>query len=261
MSRYPKLEGRIKFDSATVLGTVSGSTITIPAGEYYLTTGGTLANSLLAEIEAQILAIPILNADVSLDDNVDVTSTGKVTISADTSFTITWNANHIIRDILGFTADVASTDVATGANQATHLWLPDVRRTNTRAAEVISAGTAQGMPISSGIVTETPGGATRAIAYPVRYEDNLEFAPILGHKTWKALEIITNQSLEKFWDTVIVNGYPVRYHPDRADDSVRFTYRVGRIGDMGAEQMVPGWIGQYSHWRWGSRVMKYTTGL
>lgn len=75
------------------------------------------ALSLVDLLEDAMLAVPIAGAQVRLLES------RKVRISATGNFTISWT-NLLLRNLLGFTADLAGTNSYTAANPSVLLWSP-----------------------------------------------------------------------------------------------------------------------------------------
>lgn len=252
----PKLEGLIRLSEATILGTLTtGATpyvITIPVGDYYLTTAGNGARSLVDEIENQVQTmVGAGTCTVSVADTTD-TATGFVTIQYTASFTLTWTSTYL-RDLLGFTGTLTPGATSfTGTKQARCLWLPNCGRSN-----VLGPETSDGAIEQDFSCTVAPSGAHRSFTYTVRYVDTMEFATVQGNKCWTVHESTSNESFQTFFLDVLAYAYPVRYHQDRSDDAVYRTWFVKNAGTWRPTPVISQWVGTKSLWQFGFDVGKY----
>lgn len=250
-----KLEGRITVASAaayTISVTDPGGTssVALTPGDYYLTS----TTSLLSALAAAMTANTTLSGTYacSLDDNSD-TSTGKVTISAGVTFSITWTSSTI-RDALGFTGTVSGASTYTSTNGSPYVWLPDQRRANPLSPD---GGT--GIQLTDATCTMSPAGITKIIKFSTRYRDSLEYRYLSGAKTWTTFERtgFGNESFQTFWTATIANGYPVRHHPDRSVDGTFKTWRVLKPQEFMVQPEFQGFVGQVgqdgsaTRWKYG----------
>src|SRR3990167_6376706 len=250
-----KLEGRITVPTGGYTFDVTedpadSATITVAAGDYYLTS----TTSILTTIQTALNAAGLGGTyTVSIDDNSD-TSLGKVTISATgiTSFAITWTAPApgVLGALLGFTGDVAAPLSATGAEQAEYLWLPPVMRTNPTSPNWASTSYSMGYQESDFIFTMAPSGASKRTVYNRRFAEHFEWGQVIATKMKIGHETTVNGSLEKFWQDVFFYGYPFRYHPDRSSDTVFWTFVNADAGDFKPAPEVATWEGVASLWRY-----------
>ena len=252
---FPKLEGRITIPTGGYTFVVaepvaSATTITIAAGDYYLTH----STSLLSSIASAMTANAVLSGTytVSITDSTDA-GTGAVTISATagvTAFRIQWPSANGLYDVLGFTsADTTSAAQATGTKQANFLWLPNVGRSQPLAAEPTTADQKFGQEEADFTIAVAPSGYSKRFAYNRRFVDTLNFFNVVGEKTWLTLEATTNQSFQKFYRDVVFNGYPFRYQKDRSDaDTIYWELVVEDAQAFKPTPVVPGWTGAKSLW-------------
>lgn len=247
-----KLEGRITVtdtSSFTISVTDAGGTasISIPVGDYYLTASTSLLSTLAAAMTANATLTGVYAA--SLDDD-NTTSTGKVTLSANITFAVTWTSS-VIRDALGFTVSLSGTNTYTSTDASPYVWLPDQRRSGPFAPDG-----SIGVPMSDATVTMTPAGITKVIKYGTRHRDSLQYRYLSGRKVWSDFEVVGNESLQTFWDTVISNGYPVRHFPDRSAGSF-VTWRIMKPQDFVVAADIEGFVGttgqdgSATRWRYG----------
>lgn len=96
--------------------------VNVPRGSVYL--WSTLADvSLFAQLELTLAAGGVINPRVFL-------TTGRyVRIEADAPFTLLWDAGIEIRNLLGFTSDLAGFDGYTAAELSPLMWSPGLRMT------------------------------------------------------------------------------------------------------------------------------------
>jgi hypothetical protein len=228
-----KYEGEVKVTAAITVGTFAGSVITLPIGNYFLTSvgDGGATRSLLAELKNQLDTGPGGVWTLTLDDTTD-TALGKVTIARNSNYTATWTSTSI-RDLLGFTGDLSTAGTAsfTGANQAKALWLPNCGRSG-----ILSPQASTGAVASDYTASVSPGGTVYAIAYSTRGFDTMEHRTVVGSKAWTSLEVTVNEAFETFYRYVIAHGYRLRFHKDRSDDA---TYRTWNVANGGSYNPVP----------------------
>jgi hypothetical protein len=259
----PKLEGLIRIAEATVLGTLTtGATpyvITIPVGDYYLTTAGNGARSLVDEIEEQVEAmVGAGTCTVTVDDDTD-TSEGQVTIAYSATFTLSWTSTYL-RDLLGFTGTLTpAASSFQGTGHARTLWLPNCGRSNTLAPEG-SNGHIQ----SDYTCVIAPSGAHRAFSFTARYSDTMNFAMVQGRKAWIEHESRAGESFEQFYLDVLQYAYSVRYYLDRSTASpvADTDYKTWFVKDGGRYEPVPvvsNWTGEKSLWSFTYEVGKDVT--
>lgn len=256
----PKLEGRITLSSAqTMIVTDSGGASqnrVVAAGDYYLTstaTGGSA--SLLSAVETALELSGQLYT-VSLDDTAD-SALGKVTIAVAAGTTaIDFSGAATLRDILGFSGNIAAAASATGAYQARYLWLPNTGRQSPMSPEPTSTAYDMGGEEADGTFTFSPSGASKRLVYTRRFVDTMAFENVLGSKTWMATETVTNASLQKFWRDVIGAGLPFRFHPDRSSDTVYWTWVASNFLAFKPNAAQPNWVGANSLWSVSYEVRK-----
>lgn len=228
------------------------STVTIPAGDYYMLQGAT---GILATLEAQ------LNANATLAGNYIVTcpyttdtANGKVSISmfgGATSFTLTWTSTDL-RDALGWTGNLTPTGVTfTSQGQAKYIFFPNCGRRAT-SPDITVAGQTMGMPEFDYTASVSPSGSVATAVYGTRYRDQLEWPSLKGYKTWKLLETTTNESFQTWLvDLMAMGGGTFRYFPDRSSDTVYAELVFDEATELRANPFVQGWAGAQSLWSVG----------
>lgn len=251
----PKYEGRFTVPTGGYSMTVtdSGGTQTVTvlaAGNYYLNA----ATSMLSAIGTALTANSTLAGTYTLTaDDGSATSTGKITISATGGGnpSITWGSPTTLRDALGFTADLSGAASYTGASASPYLWLPNVKRTNPMAPDGYS-----GLPVTDASFVMAPTGTSKVLQYATRYKDNMEHRWLLGNKTWIQHESVTNESLEKFYTTVMATGAPFAYFLDRSDDAHYVYLRSTNPGEFTVAPELASFVGDRSagaatYWHFG----------
>lgn len=253
----PKLEGHITVPTggwsiSVTEDPAATSSVTVAAGSYWLTSTTSLVTALVTALNANGTLSGTYAATV---DDTSATATGKVTISVTgvTTFAITWTSTSL-RNALGWTGNTSAAASVTSQSSSPYIYLPNVVRTNTMAPDGY-----KGQPVTDGTVTVSPSGTSKGITYATRYVDNLEFRFLLGSKTWRTWEVVTNESLQSFYETTIGYGCPLRYHKDRSDDTTYVSYRSLAVGSMSASAAIAGWTGNAaSLWHYGpTSVVEY----
>lgn len=230
----PKLEGLIRLDSATLVGTFVGVPVTVPAGEYFLV-------PFLAALKAALDPATGRTWTCTVDDDTDA-ATGKVTLAVSgAATTATWSSTAI-RDLLGFTISLASATSWTGLQHAKYLWLPSCGRANLSSPASTST-TRYGARRADFSFSQSPSGASKAISFSKLRNENLEWQQLRSFKTWKEHELVVNESLETFWEDVISLGRKVRLHNDRSSDAVCQVFRIANGGSFEPKFADPRWTG------------------
>lgn len=236
-----KLEGQITVPTGgyTMTVTDSGGTkqvTVLTAGTYFLNS----ASNLLTTIGAALTADSTLAGTYTLssDDN-STTSTGKttITVTGGGNPSITWDFTAL-RDALGYTGNLSGAATYQSTASSPYLFLPDVKR-----SEPMSPDGNTGMPKSDATFTLAPTGTSKALKYATRYTDVLSFRYLSGTKTWQQYEVVTNESLQSFWNTVLTQGFPFRYHYDRATDGSFVSYRYADPGNFPVKTEYAGLVG------------------
>ena len=239
------------------------STVTIPAGEYYLTSIGDGTRSLADEIAFQLTSNATLAGTytVAVTDDTD-TASGKLTIAVTgvTSTNITWS-NTTFRDIIGFTGTSTGADTThTGASQCRYLWLPNTGPSSMSYPFPTTTAQHFGMRATDGSFAQAPSGQTVSLKYNTRYFNEVGFNTLLGNKTVIVLESTTNESLEKFYEDVIGEGLRLRFYKDRSDNAVFWTFVTETFKDFNPTPNEMGWMSSAnSLWSYSSKLWEYVS--
>jgi hypothetical protein len=222
--------------------------VTMPAGSYYLEGAGGLLDTLCSAMTADAT----LNGTYSyaIDDDTD-SGTGKVTISAAgiTTFTITWTASTPLRDALGYTGTLTPGALSFQSTKASPLlWLPNTNRVPESPDP--AAGQSLGREEYDYQVAVAPSGAIATSVYETRYVDVLAWMTTKGSKTWRANEVIGNESFQGWLAFYMQSGaQKFRFHPDRSADATYSELVLDQDAhEFKATPMVQGWVGPNSLW-------------
>lgn len=104
----------------------SPTNVTAPAGGLYLW-HSTATLSLLDRFAGAMTTAGVADADAY------ITEAGFVRLVSSGVFTVDWNLATTLRDLLGFTADLAAASSYTAPNRSTLLWRPGTRLTPERS--------------------------------------------------------------------------------------------------------------------------------
>lgn len=249
MASPGKIEARITvptggWDMALTDASGGPTTCTLPAGEYYHSSVGSLSDDLAAAIAAAANAVMTQTWTCTI--SAGASGTGKYTIGCDgATCTVTFTDTEL-RDLLGYTGNLSASTSYTSTNQAQGIWLP-------------------GYPF------QTPGGG----AFPGKIKSDQQTAmtssghtfSVMGRKmrvkqiTWpmearaKVLavaETTTNASFETFlidgiygeaaWGT---SAGPIRFYADETDDATYLSYYVHGLEEWDPRELVEHWAGGY----------------
>lgn len=252
-----KIEGRITVPtggwSVAVTETGGGGgphTVTVPAGDYYLSTGDTIADDLPQEFADQLTANASLSGTYTVTISAAESGTGLVTIAATgiTSFTLTWTSTDL-RDVLGFAGTLTPSAASfVGTKHARSLWLPNCPYSTLNHDEA-------GWVESDFRAQETMSGNAFLFAGERRTVNSIMWPAITRAKVWTANETTTNESLQTFWLDVILGeatwsktaGGPIRWHARSAsNDSTYHTYHATTWSEFKPDVVREGWT---SLWR------------
>ena len=140
-------------------------------------------------------------------------TTGRVTFAGSGgNFTVTWT-DTALRDLLGFTGNLAGAATYTGTNQARYNWYP-----NTGVATIAAHPDRRGLSSSDATVRRAPSGRVITTAYD-EYEDNeFEFRWVEDEYAFPVGfggTTLTYRDFEAFWRDVLRIGQRFRFYPDR----------------------------------------------
>lgn len=96
---------------------VSGTPVTTTAGSYYLYDTSITDLTDLMEGAMDDGGVPAVSA-------VFLTNAGKIRLNAGGVFSVSWGTATALRDLLGFTGDLAGADGYTAPNKSPLLWMP-----------------------------------------------------------------------------------------------------------------------------------------
>lgn len=228
-----RLEGLITIPAGGWDMAVNGSGETIPAGQYSW-------DDLILEIEDRFSGIAAgFTVSLSRGEN----GTGRVTLSAAANFTLTW-IDLELRDLLGFTANLAGDDVYTSPGTARALWIATCPYV---ADNEIHPWV--GWPTADFRSVESAAGDVWAFSGSKKDVASLRWEAIRRSRVIRAEEAFAGESFQRFvednvwglaaWGTP---GGPVRFFPD-ADATAWVSYFVTDLATFKPEHWADGWAG------------------
>lgn len=255
MSNRGKLEARIRIPTGgwdlSVVETGGGSaTVTVPAGDYYHSSGVDSGDSLVAALAAALTDDATLTATYTVAISAGESGTGKVTITASggsvTAIALTWDDTDL-RDVLGFSGDEVATLTVTGDYHARALWLPDC------SPQALNTSPWPGVYESDMAGAESASGHRFAVSGQVKVaREDLRWPAVSQARTWKYSESVTGESFERFWlDNIVGRAAwalpegPIRYHADADDDAGYWTYKAAGPRAFAPDQVKQNWAGKF----------------
>jgi len=242
----PKWEGRITVPTGgwamSVTDSDGAATVTIPAGQYYWRSAGNGSRSFLDEIDFQLDAKGGgVNYTVALDD-ASGTATGKLTLTPSTgTMAVTWTSTDL-RDVMGFTGNLSAASSHQSPEQIEYLWLPNAGPSQMSMPWPATTSQKFGMRRTDGTFAQAPSGSSVRLKYNTRFYQEMQFTTLLGSKVAIPLESVANESLEKFYATVIGEGIPVRQYKDRSDNTLYWTTVVENFHEYAPTVNDPSWM-------------------
>jgi len=207
MSTYQHWLGRFAVGASNDSFTVDATAKTCTAGNYYLF--GYTSESTVQFIEhmEDLIAAVVASSTVTYS-----TTTERVTIAwGSNSHALTWTDTDL-RDLLGFTTNLASgAGPYTATNAPRYLWAPNRGFTST---PVISSRVYA--PISSTVVHCSRDGTLTTVRGNTRYAGEVEYQLLDGTRVFVPATGSVNKELEKFFEDVIAAGELIRVYPDRS---------------------------------------------
>lgn len=173
---------------------INGTVYGIATGYYYLY-DATDADSILAQLEADLLTEGITNALVFL------TEAGYVRITGDVNFTIIWTDSEF-RDLLGFTATVGPTQAATASLRSPLIWVPSFP-----GEPGLSPANIHGTPIYDTAITVSPSGQTSQFnSHNTATHQEWRWAMVPQARVWTTSQAGLGGEFRKFYDEVLRKG-------------------------------------------------------
>lgn len=241
---HSKLEGRVTvpaggWDVALTDQDAGPTTVTLAAGDYYLSGTSGLIATLLTAINTAMGQTWTLSLDAGAD------GTGKVTIGCGgATCTIAWTDTDL-RDLLGFAGNLSAATSYVGTLHARSLWLPDCP-TNSPYGSLDHGRTetdARGV--------ESPGGHVAVVYSQRKSIQSLSWDGVAHAKARLTGEDVAHESFERFWVDVLLSesawtltpGGPIRFYPDADTDTVFALYKVPKLEEFETVAVRDGWIG------------------
>ncbi len=212
---------------------VNGDGVTIPAGSYYF-------SDFTEQVENQVQGeLATFAVAVSRGEG----GTGRVTLSAGATFTITW-IDLELRELLGFTANLAGASSYLAPEHARGLWLATCPYNAPNAIHPWV-----GWPESDFRSVESAAGLVWAFSGQSKYVASLMWESIRRSRASKGNESIVGESFQRFVEDAVwghaswgTPGGPVRFFPD-ANGTAWVNYYVTDIKEFKPEQFADGWAG------------------
>lgn len=242
MASNGKLEARITIPAGgyviTLTDAAGGPTAaTLPAGTYYHSSDGSLANTLAEAVAAAANAVMTQAWVCSVAAGEG--ATGKYTISCDgATCTITFTDTEL-RDLMGFTTNKSGSTTYTGSGQCQGLWIASNGFQKKNGGVGGSWVTdQQSVNTASGHVYSVVGRRYRktAITWPMETRA----------KCWRENESTVNESFESFLIDGIWAGAawgtstgPIRFYPDADDDATYGTFSALGLESWDPSELVP----------------------
>lgn len=193
--------------------TIDASPESISAGTYYLYHA--TAPNLLDEMVAAMTSAGVTAPAATLREN------RKVVLSSLGTFTVTWPADNILRDLLGFTGNLAAASSYTATNISPLLWSPGRTESTT-----ISRVGLHGRTIYNTIVGIGDDGTPCATTHGSRVFNEFFWRYIDGNRIQTSSEL--GGEFETFKSEVLVKQYAFGlYRNIDEDDSSTSTVSFG----------------------------------
>jgi hypothetical protein len=236
MATYGKLEAMIKIPTGgwaiSVTDAGGTDTITVPAGEYYLSSVGDGSNDLLAELQSQLNASGTFSGTYTISGALGEAGTGKITFACTINATVAATGNvwdsatgaSDLQDLLGFNGQsITASQSETGDDSAESVWLPD----NYHWTEYGDSDSGWTEHASRG--TEAPDGTSVTFAGSKKTVNSIRWHGITRQKARVAGEVVSGESYQRFWEDWQGDGgwsvpSRVRLYWDADDDATFVTY-------------------------------------
>ena len=233
---YGKLEALIKVPSGTwgirVTDTGGTASVSVAAGNYYLSSGVSGGNSFLAALAAALNASGTLNGTYTITAGLSNGGTGRCTIACTEAFTVAQTGNvwdvatgaDEVQDLLGFNGQaITAVTSATGDDHCESVWLPD----NFHWTEYGDGDDGYDEIANRG--TEAPDGTCVTFAGSRKTVQAITWNGISLARTRIAGESTSGESYQRFFRDWMGDGAwslpgRVRYYPDASVDATYSTY-------------------------------------
>jgi hypothetical protein len=210
----------------------------------YTGTGGS-GNTFLADLQAHLIAAGTLTYTVSIAATEN--GTGKITIAATGTFSVTWTATDL-RDLLGFSqGTVSGAATYDGASQAQSIWLPNAPMNSLFGASD------KGFYETDTLATESPSGQVKAFFANKKQVNEIRWTGVSHAKCRASAEATPNESFEQFWlDSILGEKAwaagpcgPIRVYWDAGDNAAHADYKaVGNaMRGFNPAKLEEGWLG------------------
>ncbi len=220
-----KLEARVRVSGTGWTVTAGGFSVSVPAADYYLSSGIDSQPSLLSAFATALTAAT--GQTWTVTGSLAEGGTGQVTIATTPASTLTWNTGYDLQDILGFSSNLASGTSWTSTYAARSVWLPNC----PYVAHV--GGAFEGMTETDATWQESAAGDVFGWSGQKKTVLSVRWDAITAARCWLVSETTYNQSFERFFLDVIFGeaawaaspGGPIRFYRDAAVDNVYTAYK------------------------------------
>lgn len=172
---------------------INGNNHTITAASRYLY-HPTNALSLLAQVQAAMTAEGIAGASALLLEN------RKARLSANANFTLSWPADGVLRNYLGFTGNLAAASSYTATNISPLLWSPARRESPMKAPLGVLGHEEHQVYVS----VSPHDGTRKTVVHGSRTFNEFRFEKVATSRVQTSAA--AGGEFVKFWDTVMVQG-------------------------------------------------------
>lgn len=170
------------------------------------------------------------------------------------TFSITWTST-VLRDLLGFAANISAQTSATGTTAVRGVWQPDCPLTTMKRH--------RSAPLKTDMrQSRAPTGTVYANVGNERYQhDDVRWSHVPSHKAWRIDETVTNESLQQWLDDTqwgrghawfaVSSKCRVIAHDGNlvgGGDSINNWWPTGitSVGDIVTDRVAEGWDGYWS---------------
>lgn len=223
------------------------TTVTLPAGEYYHSSVGSLSEDLADALTTAANAPTVMGATWTFSVSAGESGTGIYTISQDGATCTVTFTDVELRDAMGFTGNLSGSTSYNSTNAAKGLWLPGSVYHNLNGG----AGWG-GWWESDKQEVETASGHYYALMGRKKRVMSLDWHMVAQAKTWVANETTVGASFEQFLIDAIygeasgfATGGPLRWHPDADTDGTYKTYSVAGFQSWRPPQERQDFVGRW----------------
>jgi len=200
--------------SLTVTVGATAEVVVLAAGSYYLT-DATSSRSLLEAFEDALDAHTMLSGANSI-----ILRNRRAFVEASSSFSLTWPADNLLRDLLGFTGNLSGDSEYIAGAISPLLWSPG--RTGVYRSRLDT----DGIPLHDTAVGMSAAGVVTATRHNTVREQTLTYRYVRNARTWTTAEV--GGEFFAFWDYVLSRAAPFKlYRGVTEDEDATTTMTLG----------------------------------